>query len=72
MKRKNKITLSDVYKNYYKNYFSYPTFRKLFLEHKEMFKDVKITKFPKYTTYEILDENGFVKTFNNLFEIEKI
>ena len=67
-----KITLNSIYKKYYKNYFSYPTFRKLFLEHKDKFKDVKITKFPKYTNFEILNENDFVNTFNKLFEIEKI
>jgi len=67
-----KTSLKKVYEKYYKDKFSYPTFRSLFLEHKDKFKDVEIIKFPKRTTYNILNEEDFINTFNTLINIEKI
>ncbi len=67
-----KLSLRKIYDKYYKGKFSYTTFRTLFLEHIDKFKNVEIVKFPKKTTYNIFDEKDFINTFNTLVNIEKI
>jgi len=69
---KKEFSLSKVHELYFKNYMSYPAFRKLFLENKDKFKNVEMIKFPRKTIYKIYDKDNFVETFNKLINIEKI
>ena len=67
-----KLSLRKIYNEHYKNKFSYTTFREIFNENKDKFKNVEMIKFKKKTTYNILDEEDFISTFNTLIKIEKI
>ncbi len=67
-----KLNLKRIYERHYKDKISYATFRTLFINNKDNFKNVEIIKFPRKTTYKILDEKDFIETFNKLINIEKI
>ena len=70
--KKTEFSLGKVHELYFKQYLSYPAFRKLFLQNKDKFKNVEFIKFPRKTIYKIYDVDNFVETFKKLIKIEKI
>ena len=71
MKKQYK-SLKEIWRNHFEDKMAYMTFRSMFLNNKDKFKNVDIIKLNKRTTYKIYDENNFVDTFNSLIEVEKI
>jgi len=71
MKKQYK-SLKEIWRNHFEDKMAYMTFRSMFLNNKDKFKNVDIIKLNKRTTYKIYDENNFVDTFNSLIEVERI
>jgi len=63
-----RISLRSIWLSYFKDYYSYNTFREYIKENLDEFKDVLwVKQNDKKMTFRVLDKDKFVELFNKIF-----